>query len=110
MHNIYVHLFISVHVGYKRPVPGVYGGDGKQIELETLTEPESDAWESDPRVFYIHNFLSPEEADEFVRFSTAKENPYKMAPSTGGTHKAWNQGGSSARLTTVRQMKHLILK
>lgn len=90
----------AVHVGYKRPVPGVYGGDGKQIELETLTEPESDAWESDPRVFYIHNFLSPEEADEFVRFSTAKENPYKMAPSTGGTHKAWNQGGSSARLTT----------
>jgi len=23
-----------------------------------------------------------------------------MAPSTGGTHKAWNQGGASARLTT----------
>lgn len=89
----------AVSVGYKRPVPGVVGGNGKQIELETLTEPTS-KHSSDPRVFYIHNFLSPEEADEFVRFSTAAENPYKMAPSTGGTHKAWNQGGASARLTT----------
>lgn len=90
----------AVHVGYKRPVPGVFGGDGKQIELETLTEPSPDLRTSDPRVFYIHNFLSPDEADEFVRFSEAAENPYKMAPSTGGTHKAWNQGGSGARLTT----------
>lgn len=90
----------AVRVGYKRPVPGVYGGNGKQIELETLTEPSPHASTSDPRVFYIHNFLSPEEADEFVRYSTADENPYKMAPSTGGTHKAWNQGGASARLDT----------
>jgi prolyl 4-hydroxylase len=44
--------------------------------------------------------LSAAEADEFVAFSTADENPYKMAPSTGGTHKAWNQGGAEARLTT----------
>lgn len=84
-------IFVIVHVGYKRPIPGVFGGDGKQIELETLTEPSADARSSDPRVFYIHNFLSTDEADEFVRFSTAEENPYKMAPSTGGTHKAWNQ-------------------
>ena len=89
-----------MRVGYKRIVPGVYGGNGKQIELETLTEPSPDASTSDPRVFYIHNFLSPEETDEFIRFSTAEENPYKMAPSTGGTHKAWNQGGQNARLTT----------
>ena len=82
-----------MHVGYKRPIPGVFGGDGKQIELETLTEPSADKHSSDPRVFYIHNFLSADEADEFVRFSTAEENPYKMAPSTGGTHKAWNQVG-----------------
>ncbi len=85
-----------MRVGYKRPVPGVFGGDGKQIELETLTEPSA----TEPRVFYIHNFLSAGEADEFVRFSTAEENPYKMAPSTGGTHKAWNQGGADARLAT----------
>jgi len=90
----------AVHVGYKRPIPGVVGGNGKQIELESLTEPSPDAHTSDPRVFYVHNFLSPEEADEFVKYSTAEENPYKMAPSTGGTHKAWNQGGASARLTT----------
>ncbi|KAL7547672.1 hypothetical protein ACHAWF_010953 [Thalassiosira exigua] len=90
----------AVRVGYKRPVPGLYGSDGRQIELETLTEPSSDLRTSDPRVFYVHNFLSPAEADEFVRFSTAEENPYKMAPSTGGTHKAWNQGGDGARLST----------
>jgi len=89
-----------VHVGYKRAIPGLHGRNGKQIELETLTEPSPDASSSDPRVFYIHNFLSPEEADEFVRYSTADENQYKMAPSTGGTHKAWNQGGDAARLTT----------
>ena len=89
-----------MRVGYRRPVLGLFGGDGKQIELETLTEPTLDASSSDPRVFYIHNFLSSAEADEFIRFSTAPENPYKMAPSTGGTHKAWNQGGADARLTT----------
>lgn len=90
----------AVSVGYKRTVPGVVGGNGKQIELETLTEPSANAKSSDPRIFYIHNFLSGEEADEFIRFSTAEENPYKMAPSTGGTHKAWNQGGADARLST----------
>ena len=89
-----------MRVGYRRPVLGLFGGDGKQIELETLTEPTLDASSSDPRVFYIHNFLSSAEADEFIRFSTAPENPYKMAPSTGGTHKAWNQGGADARLST----------
>ena len=73
----------AVHVGYKRPVSGLFGGNGKQIELETLTEPSENSQSSDPRIFYIHNFLSLEEADEFVRFSTAEENPYKMAPSTG---------------------------
>ncbi|EED90233.1 hypothetical protein THAPSDRAFT_263536, partial [Thalassiosira pseudonana CCMP1335] len=50
----------------------------------------------DPRVFYVHNFLSADEADELVAFS--------MAPSTGGTHKAWNQGGSNAKLTTRTSM------
>uniref|UniRef100_A0A7S2Q2T0 Fe2OG dioxygenase domain-containing protein n=2 Tax=Skeletonema marinoi TaxID=267567 RepID=A0A7S2Q2T0_9STRA len=89
----------AVTVGHKRPVPGVVGGTGTQIELETLTEPTSDP-NSDPRVFYVHNFLSAEETDELIRFSTADENQYKMRPSTGGTHKAWNQGGSEARLTT----------
>ena len=90
----------AVKVGYKRLLPGLFGGDGKQIELETLTEPSIDSANTDPRVFYVHNFLSAAEADEFVAFSTADENPYKMAPSTGGTHKAWNQGGAEARLTT----------
>lgn len=94
----------AVHVGYKRPVPGLVGGNGKQIELETLTEPSSSSATSDPRVFYVHNFLSDEEADEFIRFSTAEENPYKMAHSTGGTHKAWNQGGENARLATRTSM------
>lgn len=52
----------------------------------------------------MHNFLSEDEADAFVKFSTAEENPYKMAHSTGGTHKAWNQGGAGARLTTRTSM------
>ena len=80
-------------------MPGLLGGTGTQIELETLTEPSSNP-NSDPRIFYVHNFLSAEEADDLIRFSTAEENHYKMRPSTGGTHKAWNQGGSEARLTT----------
>lgn len=94
----------AVHVGYKRPVPGLVGGNGKQIELETLTEPSSSSVSSNPRVFYVHNFLSEQEADEFIRFSTAEENPYKMAHSTGGTHKAWNQGGEGARISTRTSM------
>ena len=77
-HTLCIFAF-PVRVGYKRPVPGVYGGNGKQIELETLTEPSLDPRSSDPRVFYIHNFLSPEEADEFIRYSTADENPYKVS-------------------------------
>ena len=89
----------AVSVGHRRPVPGVVGGTGAQIELESLTEPTSDP-NSDPRVFYVHNFLSAEETDELIRFSMADENPYKLQPSTGGTHKAWNQGGAGARLTT----------
>ena len=70
----------AVTVGHKRPVPGVVGGTGIQIELETLTAPTSDS-NSDPRVFYVHNFLSAEETDELIRFSTADENVYKMRPS-----------------------------
>ena len=89
-----------MRAGHRRPVPGLYGGDGVQVELETLTAPSADARSSDPRVFYVHHFLSPAEADEFVRFSTAPENPYPMAKSTGGTHKAWNQGGDGAQLST----------
>jgi len=92
----------SVRVGYKRPVTGLVGGTGVQVELETLTEPGTDT--SDPRVFYVHNFLSPDEAQAFVDFSTSDDNPYKMAPSTGGTHKAWNQGGSGATLKTRTSM------
>ena len=94
----------ALSVGHKRPVPGLVGGNGKQISLETLTEPSSNSRSSDPRVFYVHNFLSEDEADAFVKFSTAEENPYKMAHSTGGTHKAWNQGGAGARLTTRTSM------
>lgn len=93
----------AISVGHKRAVPGVVGGNGKQIELETLTEP-SDSKDTDPRVFYVHNFLSADEADELVAFSVSDDNPYKMAPSTGGTHKAWNQGGSNAKLSTRTSM------
>jgi hypothetical protein len=92
----------SVRVGYRRPVTGLVGGTGVQVELETLTVPGADG--ADPRVFYVHNFLSPDEAQAFVDFSTSDDNPYKMAPSTGGTHKAWNQGGSGATLKTRTSM------
>ena len=90
----------AIAVGHRRPVPGLIGGTGTQIELETLTEPTSNDKNSPPRVFYVHNFLSAQETDDLIKFSTADENQYKMRPSTGGTHKAWNQGGSEARLTT----------
>mmetsp|Transcript_19373 Transcript_19373/g.39192 ORF Transcript_19373/g.39192 Transcript_19373/m.39192 type:complete len:479 (-) Transcript_19373:323-1759(-) len=91
----------AVRVGYKRPVPGLVGGTGKPVELETLTEPIDGA---EPRVFYVHNFLSQDEAEAFVEFSTSDDNPYKMARSTGGTHKAWNQGGAGATLKTRTSM------
>jgi prolyl 4-hydroxylase len=89
----------AITVGHKRPVPGVLGGTGTQIELETLTEPTAET-NSPPRVFYVHNFLSADETDDLIRFSTSEENQYNMRPSTGGTHKAWNEGGSEARMTT----------
>ena len=89
----------AITVGHKRPVPGLVGGTGTQIELETLTEP-TDTSNSPPRVFYVHNFLSAQETDDLIEFSTSDKNEYAMRPSTGGTHKAWNQGGSEARMTT----------
>ena len=52
----------------------------------------------------MHNFLSQDEAEAFVEFSTSDDNPYKMARSTGGTHKAWNQGGAGATLKTRTSM------
>lgn len=87
----------SVRIGYKRTVPGLTGGAGQPIELETLTS-------GTPKVFYVHNFLSEEEAQALIDFSTSDKNPYKMAKSTGGTHKAWNQGGSEATLKTRTSM------
>mmetsp|Transcript_26436 Transcript_26436/g.39091 ORF Transcript_26436/g.39091 Transcript_26436/m.39091 type:complete len:482 (-) Transcript_26436:104-1549(-) len=87
----------SVKVGYKRTVPGLKGGTGQPIEVETLTI-------GAPKVFYVHNFLSEAEAQELIDFSVSEKNPYKMAQSTGGTHKAWNQGGSDATLKTRTSM------
>ena len=100
----------SVRVGYRRAIPGLSGGTGEQIELESLTD-DGDrdgrgnrSRHASPRLFYVHNFLSSAEADELIRFSTSPSNPYRMAPSTGGTHKAWDQGGSTAVLPTRTSM------
>ena len=91
----------AVEVGYKRAVPGLVGGNGEQVEIETLSEPNGG---SDPRVFYVHNFLSEHETQALIDYSTDEKNPYKMARSTGGTHKAWNQGGSENVLSTRTSM------
>jgi prolyl 4-hydroxylase len=87
------------HVGLKRTVPGLFGASKLAVELETLTDP-SDG--KDPRVFYVHNFLTANETEHLIRFATAEENPYKIARSTAGTHKAWSQEGGREATTSTR--------
>jgi len=53
------------------------------IEIELLSE--------NPRVFYVHNFMSSDEANALVEKATSPSNPYSIRPSTVG-HKAWTQG------------------
>jgi hypothetical protein len=70
----------------KRCVPP--RGKDSPVTLETLSE--------SPKAFYVHNFLSDEEADNLVSFAQdAKNNPYALRPSTTG-HKSWTEGGDKS--------------
>jgi len=95
-------MWPGVKVGHKVPVRDVQSPNpnGKQIELETLSTGQGET----PRVFYIHNFMSESETDQLISHATNPENPYKMAPSTAGTMKAWNQGGSQDIVSTRTSM------
>jgi prolyl 4-hydroxylase len=64
--------------------------------LETLSQ--------SPRTFYVHNFMSQEETDVLIAYSTDPKNPYKMAKSTAGTHKSWSEGGRGSTLSTRTSM------
>lgn len=70
-----------------------YSSRAPKIELEPLSV--------NPRVFYVHNFMSPEEADKLVARATDKSNPYSIRPSTVG-HQAWNQGAGKDATNPTR--------
>jgi prolyl 4-hydroxylase len=75
------HRFIwpDHHVGKKVKVEGL----DRDIELETIS--------TAPRVFYVHNFMSEEEADALVADSQdTVNNPYSLRRSTTG-HKSWTE-------------------
>lgn len=82
----------GVQVGRRVSVPGVTSPTELPIELETLTMGRP----GEPRVFYVHNFLSKEETEHLISFATDDANPYKMAPSTAATHHSWSEGGRKA--------------
>lgn len=69
---------------------------GKPIVIEALSE--------SPRIFYVSDFMTPAEADILMEYATSEENPYKMAQSTGGTHKSWAEGGRRDVLKTRTSM------
>ena len=95
----------AVRVGLKRTVPGLFSEGGKQVEIETLTDPRPEkGGGGDPRVFYVHNFMSKAETQHLISFATDERNPYKMAPSTAATHKSWSEGGRGAVSTTRTSM------
>eukprot|EP00591_Stephanopyxis_turris_P013992 CAMPEP_0195532780 /NCGR_PEP_ID=MMETSP0794_2-20130614/39104_1 /TAXON_ID=515487 /ORGANISM="Stephanopyxis turris, Strain CCMP 815" /LENGTH=237 /DNA_ID=CAMNT_0040665131 /DNA_START=514 /DNA_END=1224 /DNA_ORIENTATION=+ len=48
--------------------------------------------------------MTEEEANALVEYATSEENPYKMAPSTGGTHISWEKGGRGNTLSTRTSM------
>ena len=91
----------AVRVGLKRTVPGLFSESGSPVEIETLTDPQNG---HDPRVFYVHNFMSKAETEHLISFATDDRNPYKMAPSTAATHKSWSEGGRGAVSTTRTSM------
>jgi len=93
-------MWPGMHAGHRVTVPGIMSSSDEPIELETLSTGEPGS----PRVFYVHNFLSDDEAKQLIDFSTDPKNPYGMQPSTAGTEKAWNQGGTTSRTTTRTSM------
>jgi prolyl 4-hydroxylase len=81
----------TVEVGNKVEVSGVVSPSGKPIVLEALS--------NSPKVFYVHNFMSDEEA-EFLKASAVHPlNPYKMKPST-----TWGGGGRKQHTKTRTSM------
>jgi prolyl 4-hydroxylase len=91
LHFVYPTLPIGTRIPTNLTSPS-----GKEIELEVLSH--------SPRVFYVHNFMSEAETDTLIEWSTSDKNPYKMAPSTAGTHKSWSQGGRDDKISTRTSM------
>jgi prolyl 4-hydroxylase len=76
----YLHfMWPARYVGHKVEVQNL----DRKVELETIN--------LSPRVFYVHNFMSAEEADALVAFAQdTKNNPYSLRRSTTG-HKSWTE-------------------
>ena len=70
----YLHfMWPARYVGHKVEVQNL----DRKVELETIN--------LSPRVFYVHNFMSAEEADALVAFAQdMKNNPYSLRRSTTG--------------------------
>jgi len=83
----------GVQVGHKVTVADVPTWGSEPIELETLS--------MSPRVLYVKNFMSPQEADALVAKATDKSNPYSIRPSTVG-HESWTQGSGAKAKTSQR--------
>jgi len=62
--------------------PPAKGRKRHVVKLEPLLD--------SPKVFYVHDFLSDQEADFLVERAQASDNPYKIRRSTTG-HKSWTQ-------------------
>ena len=59
------------------------GGLDRDVSLETLS--------LSPRLFYVQNFISPEEAADLIASAVSPDNPYGLRPSTTG-HQSWTDG------------------
>jgi hypothetical protein len=68
-------------IGRRFAVSGIKGAAGNPpVELEALS--------LEPRLFYVHNFLSTAETAALIAKAEDQSNPYSIRPSTTG-HKSW---------------------
>jgi len=69
------------------------------IDTPTRAPIELEAVKDSPRVFYVHNFLSGDEADTLIARASDPTNPYSVRPSTTG-HKSWTDDGGASKANT----------
>ena len=55
-----------------------------------------------PNVFHISNFLSNQEMEDLIAYSTSQQNPYRMSRSTAGTHQSWDKQGGKENIISTR--------